>query len=185
MKFKRKEMMFNMFSNTKIELENYTKKTPVKEDGDSWYYSPSGYRQRVSTHAAKNKNRMFVNGKYIPSSHPLHKPGRYKSLDDAWSHNKIESVNEGEVYAIGNKAWPEWIKIGKAVDAEDRLNGYQTSSPFRDYFIITKVATKNRHDAERKMHRLFEEKAEERSNEWFKISQSKLMELFDGFRAAS
>ena len=139
----------------------------------------------IYIYAAKNKNRMFVNGKYIPSSHPLHKPGRYRSLDDAWSHNKIESVSEGEVYAIGNKAWPEWIKIGKAVDAEDRLNGYQTSSPFRDYFIITKVATKNRHDAERKMHRLFEEKAEERSNEWFKISQSKLMELFDGFRAAS
>ena len=175
-----------MFSNTKIKLENYTKKEPVFQDGEYWYVQPGdGNRRRVASHAKKNTTRMFVNGKYIPKTHPLHKPGRYKSLDDAWSHNKIESVNEGEVYAIGNKAWPEWIKIGKAVDAEDRLNGYQTSSPFRDYFIITKVGTKNRHDAERKMHRLFEEKAEERSNEWFKISQSKLMELFDGFRAAS
>ena len=157
----------------KIDLENYTKDNARFVDGEWWYYSSTGtYRERVVTHARKNTNRMFVNGKFIPKFsdyknrilNPLHKPGNYKSLDDAWSHNKIESVSEGEVYAIGNKAWPEWIKIGKAVDAEDRLNGYQTSSPFRDYFIITKVATKNRHDAERKMHRLFEEKAEERSN---------------------
>jgi hypothetical protein len=177
--------MLDMLRRDTVDVKSYTKQTPVQEDGDTWYYSPSGYRQRVSTHAAKNKNRMFVNGKYIPSSHPLHKPGRYKSLDDAWSHNKIETVNEGEVYAIGNKAWPEWVKIGKAVDAEDRLNGYQTSSPFRDYYIITTIKTSNRHEAERKMHRLFENKASERSNEWFKISHDKLKELFDGFRAAS
>ena len=50
-----------------MSLKHYIKSEAVFEDGDLWYYSPSGYRQRVSTHAAKNKNRMFVNGKYIPS----------------------------------------------------------------------------------------------------------------------
>ena len=94
--------MLNTLKKSNVDLDSYTNKAPVREDGDTWYYSPSGYRQRVSTHAAKNNNRMFVNGKYIPQSHPLHKPGRYKSLDDAWSHNKIESVNEGEVCAIGS-----------------------------------------------------------------------------------
>ena len=178
--------MLNVLKKSKVDIESYTKKEPVFQDGEYWYIQPGdGNRRRVSSHAKKNTTRMFVNGKYIPKTHPLHKPGRYKSLDDAWSHNKIESVNEGEVYAIGNKAWPEWVKIGKAVDADDRLNGYQTSSPFRDYFVITKIKTDNRHDAEREMHRLFESKAKERNNEWFKITSSQTKDLFDGFRTAS
>ena len=164
---------------------NYTRQTPKEEDGDLWYYSPSGYRQRVSTHAAKNKNRMFVNGKYIPQSHPLHKPGRFKSLDDAWSHNKIESTKEGEVYVILNNAWPEWVKVGKAVSSEDRLNGYQTSSPFRDYRIAYTVKVEDRHIAEKLLHRLFETKSAERRGEWFKIDKEMAGEIFNGYRERS
>ena len=41
-----------------------------------------------------------------------------------------------QVYIITNDAWPDWVKVGKAVSADDRLNGYQTSSPFRDYGVI-------------------------------------------------
>ena len=99
-------------------------------------------------HIRKNTTRMFVNGKYIPKSHPLHKPGRYKSLDDVWSHEKIESTREGDIYVIVNDAWPDWVKVGKASMAEDRLNTYQTSSPFRDYSIIATVAVENRHEQE-------------------------------------
>jgi len=167
-----------MFDSLKVDT-NYIKSKAVFEDGDWWYYSPSGYRQRVSTHAAKNKNRMFVNGKYIPSSHPLHKPGRYKSLDDAWSHNKIESVDQGEVYIIINAAWPDWVKVGKAVSSSDRLNGYQTSSPFRDYEVVATLATDNRHTKEREMHKIFEHFSEERKGEWFKIDKLTAIKLFN------
>ena len=163
----------------KTDLETYTREEPRFEDGDAWYYSPSGYRQRVSTHAAKNKNRMFVNGKYIPKDHPLHKPGRYNALDDAWSHDKIESVAEGEVYAVMNTAWPEWVKVGKAVDADDRCRGYQTSSPFRDYVVVARMATDNRHDAERDMHRVFDHFSSERRGEWFKIDKLTAIKLFN------
>lgn len=158
---------------------NYVKSEAVYEDGDWWYYSPSGYRQRVSTHAAKNKNRMFVNGKYIPSSHPLHKPGRYKSLDDAWSHSQIESTTQGEVYIIVNKAWPDWVKVGKAVSSEDRLNGYQTSSPFRDYEVIATLQVDNRHDKEREMHKTFAHFSKERRGEWFNIDRLKAISIFN------
>ena len=159
--------------------EDYIKSEAVFEDDDWWYYSPSGYRQRVSTHAAKNTNRMFVNGKYIPSSHPLHKPGRYKSLDDVWSHSKIESTEQGDVYVITNRAWPEWVKVGKASIAEDRLNGYQTSSPFRDYEIVAKIYTENRHNKEREMHKIFSHFAKERRGEWFKIDKVTAIKLFN------
>ena len=53
-----------------------------------------------------------------------------KSLDDVVTE-KIESTNEGEVYAITNPAWPDWIKIGKAVRAmtSQRISN---SPPHRD-----------------------------------------------------
>jgi len=40
------------------------------------------------------------------------------------------------VYVLVNPAFPGWCKIGMAVDAEDRLKQYQTSSPYRDYELI-------------------------------------------------
>ena len=175
-------VLAEIFKNKQKDLSRYTKEKAVLEEGEYWYIQPGdGGRRRVASHSRKNTTRMFVNGKYIPKSHPLHKAGRYKSLDDAWSHNKIESVNEGEVYAIVNDAWPEWVEVGKAVDADDRLNGYQTSSPFRDYTVLTTLKAENRHEAEREMHHLFTDVAKERRGEWFKIDIDKTKELFDEF----
>lgn len=126
-----------------------------------------------------NKRRMYINGKYIPQDHPLWKPGRYKSLDDAWSHEKIESTKEGEVYAIVNDAWLGWVKVGKAVNADDRCNGYQTSSPFRDYRIIARLETDNRHSKEAEMHKAFDNFADERKGEWFKIDNVTAIKIFN------
>ena len=142
--------------------------------GSLMYYkdNPEAVRKR-------DAQRMYVNGKEISKKHPLHKPGKYKSLDDAWSHNKIESVNNGEVYIIVNAAWPEWVKVGKAVIAKDRLNGYQTSSPFRDYSLVATLSTDNRHTKEREMHKVFTHFAQERKGEWFKIDKVTAIKLFN------
>lgn len=150
------------------------------EDGEWWYYgNKDGTRRRLSGHRKKYIERMFVNGKYIPKSHPLWKAGRYKSLDDAWSHEQIERTSEGEVYAIVNPAFPEWVKVGKAVNADDRCNGYQTSSPFRDYRIVATLSTDNRHVKEREMHKVFAHFAKERKGEWFKIDKVTAIKLFN------
>ena len=119
-----------------------------------------------------NPHRMFVNDKYIPKKHPLYKPGRYKSFGDAAfsALQKDKQIKEGYVYAIRNKAWPNWIKIGKAIDAEDRLNQYQTSSPMRDYELICSVYSDDRNTAERDAHKASERIAE-RKGEWFKLSE--------------
>ena len=118
-----------------------------------------------------NPNRMWVNGKYISNKHPLHKPGRYKTFDDAAFQGtyKLDSIKEGYVYAITNPAWPEWVKIGMAIDADDRCNGYQTSSPFRDYKIEHVVVTNNRRDAEAEAHKAATKMAKETRGEWFKL----------------
>ena len=93
---------------------------------------------------------MFVNGKYISKSHVMHKPGSYRTFEDAWTHKDLNKQVKGYVYAITNPAWPGWVKVGMAVDSNDRLNSYQTSSPFRDFF---------------------RERCSEHSGEWFKITR--------------
>tara|TARA_R110000772_G_scaffold264201_1_gene384591 strand:+ start:84 stop:599 length:516 start_codon:yes stop_codon:yes gene_type:complete len=145
-------------------------RTPATfEDGELWYVRPSGRRERLASYVRKNTTRMFVNGKYIPKSNPLHKPGRYKSLDDAWSHQKIEQTREGEIYAITNTAWINWYKIGKAVNAEDRLNAYQTGSPFRNYELVMFYKVSNRHVAERSIHKFLVKKKYNKKGEWFYV----------------
>lgn len=137
------------------------------------------YKDKPEAVRKRDAQRMYVNGKEISKKHPLHKAGRYKSLDDAWSHNKIESIDQGEVYIIVNEAWKDWVKVGKAVSSSDRLNGYQTSSPFRDYKVIATLTTDNRHTKEKEMHKIFEHFAEERMGEWFKIDKVTAIKLFN------
>ena len=141
--------------------------------------NPMYYKDNPDAVKKRDAKRMYVNGKEVSKKHPLHKPGKYKSLDDAWSHEKIESTKIGEVYIITNDAWPDWVKVGKAVSSDDRLNGYQTSSPFRDYSVIATLETDDRHIKEREMHRVFEHFANERRGEWFKIDRVKAINIFN------
>lgn len=147
---------------------------------DNWYPSRKERNIQVCVecwktnpkHTQRNSNRMFVNGKHISTSHPLHKAGNYKTFEDAAfaSLAKYKSTKEGQVYVITNKAWKGWVKIGMAIDAEDRLNGYQTSSPHRDYELKYKKFFENRRKAELEAHKLCEKKATERNGEWFKMT---------------
>jgi len=118
-----------------------------------------------------NKLNMYVNGKYISRKHPLYKPGRYKNFEQAAfsSLEKYESSVEGQVYAITNPNFPDWVKIGMAIDAEDRLNNYQTSSPFRDYVLQYRYDVNDRRQAESQAHTELQ-KLYERRGEWFKCT---------------
>lgn len=86
-------------------------------------------------------------------------------------------VKDGYVYVITNPAWPEWVKIGMAVDDGDRVNSYQTGSPFRDYRLEGSVYFPNRAIAERMAHGLAEQQSEERRGEWFKMPTPDALQL--------
>ena len=138
-------------------------------------------RKNDRTNPTHNPKRMYVDGKYISSKHPLYKPGRYKTFSDAAFDGtyKLESIKEGYVYAITNPAWPEWVKIGMAIDADDRCNGYQTSSPFRDYSLEHVMITNNRRKAEAQAHKAAAKIAKEQRGEWFKISVKEAAEILN------
>ena len=138
---------------------------------------PRYYKDTKATHDVNNSERMWVGKEYVSKQHPLHKPGRYKNWDDAHSHKRLDTMDGGEVYAIYNPAWPNWFKIGMAVDAQDRLSSYQTSCPYRSYELLTSVETGNRRKLELKAHELFETEATERRGEWFRLTRTQVTKL--------
>ena len=165
----------------------------VFEDDEWWYYYPKDgtsihtgghLRERASTLKKRIASRMYVDGKYIPTSHPLHKPGRYKGFSDAAfsSLKNYSKSKQGQVYVMRNPSFPGWCKIGKAVDAEDRLKNFQTSSPYRDYELVAVFDSEDRRKDESKAHDLLRKHYAFRG-EWFfcdaSLAINKLNVLFE------
>ena len=152
------------------------------------YYkdNPDAVKRRDST-------RVYINGKEISKKDPMYKmykPGKYKTLNDAaFLMSPLSTVKQGYVYVITNKAWSGWVKIGMAIDAEDRLSGYQTSSPHRDYVLEHSVWSNQRRKSEQQAHARAAILSEAGAGEWFKLPVDKAIEVLDnlddyGTRAA-
>lgn len=135
----------------------------------------------------RDKQRMFVNGKEIPKSDPLFKPGRWKTWLHVHTLEKLEREGKGYVYAIVNDAWPDWVKLGCAKNVDDRLTSYQTYSPFRDYRVIAKIWCDERYKKEKEMQKVFQEFSSmrgvtdsvDRKFEWFKIDRLLAIKLLN------
>ena len=130
-----------------------------------------------------NPNRMYVNGKHVSVKHPLHKAGNFKTFEGAAfaSLKGYETTDEGYVYIITNPCWEGWLKIGMAIDAEDRCNGYQTSSPHRDYKLLYARKFKNRRIAEKKTINKLKKIVKEYNGEWFKTDRNTAQEIIEEF----
>ena len=159
-------------------------------DDTNWMASFKKRNQRIckscyrSNFNSKNgPQRLYINGVYIPKDDPRHKvfkPGNYKNINDAvFSQSSINQIQEGYVYVITNKAWPDWVKIGMAIDAKDRCNGYQTSSPHRDYVLEHSVASNDRRKSEQEAHTKAAKLAEEVNGEWFKLTVQQAIEVLN------
>lgn len=122
---------------------------------------------------------MYVDGKYIPKSHPLYRPGKFKTFEGAAfsALSNYETSNEGYVYVITNPCWEGWIKVGMAIDSEDRCKQYQTSSPFRDYTLRFKKYFDDRRSAEQQAHKKIKNICKDNNGEWFKVSISEAKEI--------
>ena len=119
-----------------------------------------------------NPNRMYVNGKHVSVKHPLHKAGNYKTFEGAAfaSLEGYANTTEGYVYIINNPCWDGWVKVGMAIDAEDRCKQYQTSSPYRDYKLCYLKYFEDRKIAEQSAHKELKKITATYNGEWFKTS---------------
>ncbi len=136
----------------------------------------------ISCKNKENSGRMWVNGSYISVYHPLYKAGRYKSFNDAAFSSLVnyDRCKSGYVYVVSNPAWEGWYKIGKAVDAEDRCNQYQTSSPLRDYVLEHSRSFADRSTAEKVAHRKSIKKSLDNNGEWFKMNKEDVIKIIEG-----
>ncbi len=166
-------------TNSTVHLQEITKSETVGQTRiNPATGKPMYYKDNPETKKQENAKQMYVNGKYVPKTHPLYKAGRYKGFEDAAfsSLENYKSNPEGQVYIITNPAWEGWVKVGMAVDAKDRLNSYQTSCPFRDYMLYYSYETKDRRKAESEAHSKLDEKFERRK-EWFRCTPEEAIEV--------
>jgi hypothetical protein len=167
----------------------------VKLTDLNWYESAQKVKTHlcISCYVLKNKSRLTIQGTRVQLGNPIHPYHEiYKTngvvsayeamgiLTSKTNNTSLEfikkesiamfdKVSYGEVYIITNPAWKGWIKIGMAIEAEDRLKGYQTSSPLRDFKLKFKKYFDNRRIAEQQAHALCAKKALKRKGEWFKV----------------
>ena len=92
---------------------------------------------------------------------------------------RFNQIKEGFVYVLTNPAWKGWIKVGMAVDADDRCSAYQTGSPHRDYTVKYKRFFKNRRVAEEKAHLLLSDIASDVNGEWFNVTEHNAQKVID------
>jgi hypothetical protein len=164
------------------------------EGGEWWYYYPKSgtsiesgnhikerattLRRKLDKINSEKKKHMYVNGERIADTHPLYKAGRYKGFEEA-AFSSLENYKdsaEGEVYIITNPAWEGWVKVGMAVDSQDRLKNYQTSSPFRDYTLLYSYEVNDRRAGESAAHARLAKECDN-INEWFRIPHAVANEL--------
>tara|TARA_Y100000401_G_scaffold107267_1_gene101479 strand:- start:68 stop:604 length:537 start_codon:yes stop_codon:yes gene_type:complete len=93
-------------------------------------------------------------------------------------YKDYEKIKEGQVYIMCNPSFRNWCKVGMAVDAEDRLKQYQTSSPHRDYELVKCYNTSNRRETETKAHAELE-KHYKRKGEWFMCTGYNAQKILD------
>ncbi len=94
------------------------------------------------------------------------------------NNESAKGLKCGYVYAISNPAWKDYIKVGAAIDVYDRLNSYQTSSPMRDFELVSYVYSKDRLGLESKIHSKFE-----RNGEWVKTDKKSITSLLKSFNS--
>ena len=70
------------------------------------------------------------------------------------------------------------------MSSEDRLSGYQTSSPFRDYDLVYFKAFDDRHTSERVVHNKLRKVLDEDSynGEWFSASLDAIIDIIEGVK---
>jgi hypothetical protein len=163
---------------------------PIRGDvrADGKRYDGYTWRDVGVSHHMNDKGLVYYKNQYRTLEGYLQQGGSidrvvFRNAKINNIHKLVEALYEkeeaGDVYAVWNPNFYDWIKVGKAVDAYHRCEGYQTSSPFRDYSVVAVVYSDNRAKKEKEMHKIFEHFAEERRGEWFRIDKIKAIKLFN------
>ena len=159
----------------------------IREDG--YRFDGTTWREQGVNHCLNERGLVYYKRKYRTLKGYVQQGGKLEKilLNSNLTVDAIQAVtevlystkNKGYIYAITNPAWPDWIKIGKAIDADNRLNSYQTSSPKRDYELLYCKYFDDYHEVEKEAHTLASKFSAETNNEWFHITKQQAKEVLD------
>lgn len=96
-------------------------------------------------------------------------------------NNSQVNVVEGFVYIITHPLINE-VKIGSAIDYEQRLRQYQTGDPFRRYKIEYALYFTEAEKNEKLVHSLLEEFRVKESKEWFNVTVEHAKAVIEGLQ---
>tara|TARA_R100001129_G_scaffold179631_1_gene156624 strand:+ start:1758 stop:2090 length:333 start_codon:yes stop_codon:yes gene_type:complete len=90
----------------------------------------------------------------------------------------------GYIYAFKNPAFKGWVKVGKTTNLKNRLRSFNTGSPFKDFecFHSIDIPKTKLKTCEKKILKETSLQAEESKGEWRKISNKKLMDIFNCYK---
>ncbi len=81
----------------------------------------------------------------------------------------------GRIYIISNPAWPSYFKVGQTVrNAKERLNDYQSGSPFRDYKVEFEIHVEDKYLVEKLVSKRFNG-----NHEWCKAELSEIITFLE------
>jgi len=119
---------------------------------------------------------------YCPSCDRAAARERMRSLRTHRALNAAESTyyrpRHGDIYVIYNPAYPGWVKVGCALDATDRLNSFQTATPYRNFSLRWSKRTRDKLTTESLCHERLA-KTYERKGEWFRTQPSKAIRILE------
>tara|TARA_R100000773_G_C4221076_1_gene119942 strand:- start:1346 stop:1930 length:585 start_codon:yes stop_codon:yes gene_type:complete len=164
-------------------------KGDIREDGKR--YDGSTWRKVGVNHHMNDEGKIFYKRKFRSLNGYLQQGGsvaKIKSkLSNASTIGKVVTLlydqeKRGYIYAISNPAWKGWLKLGMAIDPNDRCNSYQTSSPLRDYKLVYSKFFKDRRKAEFKMHELARKASKNNNSEWFELSNESAIRIINSIK---
>ncbi len=134
-------------------------------DEDS-YLNCKDLRISVQTNTVAGLKLPEIEG-YVVGNPPLKRAFDFEEIT-----GKAPKKEDGYIYALQNPAWPEYVKIGKSVEPNQRIESYQTYSPHRDYKpICNHVYSKNYGELEKMAHAIARQLSGDfNAKEWFKLS---------------
>ena len=140
---------------------------------DNWYLSRINKREYrcISCFDHRRVENRIKRGEKSPSL--------YAKFFGTKHEKEYASISEGFIYILTNPAWKGWLKIGMAIDANDRHRSYQTSSPLRDYVLEYKKFFTNRSKAEQEAHKQLIKNAIIFNGEWFQTSVKEAKKIIE------
>lgn len=101
-----------------------------------------------------------------------------KHYRDKNRENFKHKVIKSSIYVITNPAWPEYVKLGRSKNVDNRLRTYQTHSPFKDYRVEFKTAVEDVYLFEKALKR----KLGTENGEWYKITVEDALKIINNIK---